>query len=388
MARKKLSAVSLPTLPPGTYPDPVVSNLLLVVGKNRRTWAYRYRSGGRRPKQTLGHFPQMGLASAREAARKAAMRIDAGSRPADPVPHPRSDGALTLGTLLDRYEAMRLKEGRKVKALAQKMRQVRSHAKPYLGLAAREFSKADLRAMRDKLVDAGTISAAASTLITLGAAMRWAAEEDLIESNPVPAIRRPAEQKRKRVLTKAEIKKIWAACDKFGTHEVEKSYARLVRFLLLTAQRRDEAASLKHGDILNHTWRQTVNKADRPHSIPLPPLAVTLVGKGEARDYVFPSRLGKIGAFSRLKRMLDEASGVSDWRLHDLRRTAATFMQDECHVANHIVQAVLNHSLPGATGVYLRGELEAQKREALAQWSVALAKIVGPLRAVSTVTGT
>jgi integrase len=383
MARKKLSAVSLPTLPPGTYADPVVSNLLLIVGVNRRTWSYRYRSGGKRPKLTLGHYPQLGLAEARAAARKAGERIDAGATPAAPAPHPRSSDALSLGGLLDRYEAMRLKEGRKVKALAPKMRQVRLHAKPYLGLPASELSKGDLREMRDRLIDAGSISAAASTLITLGAAMRWAAEEDLIESNPVPAIRRPAEQKRKRVLTKKEIAAIWKTCDKFGTHQVEKSYARLVRFLLLTAQRRDEAASLKHGDILDGTWRQVENKADRPHSIPLAPLALSLVGKGDARDLVFPSRLGKIGAFSRLKRMLDEASGVTDWRLHDLRRTAATLMQDDCHVPNFIVQAVLNHSLPGVAGVYLRGELEQQKREALATWAVALSKIVGPVRAVS-----
>ena len=76
----------------------------------------------------------------------------------------------------------------------------------------------------------------------------------------------------------------------------------MIRFLLVTAQRRDEAASLRHGDILDGTWRQTENKASRAHSLPLPPLALALVGKGDARDYVFGGRLGKIGGFSKLKR--------------------------------------------------------------------------------------
>ena len=58
----------------------------------------------------------------------------------------------------------------------------------------------------------------------------------------------------------------------------------MVRFLLLTAQRRDEAASLRHGHILDGVWRQTENKASRPHSLPLPPLALALVGQGEARE--------------------------------------------------------------------------------------------------------
>ena len=49
----------------------------------------------------------MGLAEAREACRKASERIDGGVMPATPAPHPRSPDALTLGSLLDRYETMR-----------------------------------------------------------------------------------------------------------------------------------------------------------------------------------------------------------------------------------------------------------------------------------------
>jgi hypothetical protein len=41
------------------------------------------------------------------------------------------------------------------------------------------------------------------------------------------------------------------------------------------------------------------------------------------------------------------------------------------------VQAVLNHSLPGVGGIYLRAELEREKADALAMWAVALTKIVG-----------
>jgi integrase len=74
--------------------------------------------------------------------------------------------------------------------------------------------------------------------------------------------------------------------------------------------------------------------------------------------------------------MLDEASGVEGWRVHDLRRTAASQMQD-LSIRNEIVQSILNHSLPGVAGVYLRSELEQQKAEALATWAAALTKIVG-----------
>jgi hypothetical protein len=47
------------------------------------------------------------------------------------------------------------------------------------------------------------------------------------------------------------------------------------------------------------------------------------------------------------------------------------------------VQAVLNHSLQGVAGVYLRSELEAQKREALATWAAALTRTVKPSMVVA-----
>ena len=53
-------------------------------------------------------------------------------------------------------------------------------------------------------------------------------------------------------------------------------------------------------------------------------------------------------------------------------------------IPNHIVQAVLNHAVPGVGGVYLQDELEKQKAEALATWAVALAKIVRPMTLIAS----
>ena len=302
MPTKKLTAISIPALAPGEWYDAVLPGLILRVGVKRRTWYFRYHAGGSYHRKPLGHYPSMQLSWARDAGRKLIERLDSGAPPAPPEAHPRSPDALTLGALLDRYEAMRTREGHRVKALPKAMRALRLHLKPYLSLPAAEFSKADLRDVRDALIEADTLTAINRLLASLGPVLRWAAEEDLIEVNFVPAIRRTKEAKRERKLTKSEIKAIWKACDELGPHEAATNYGRMVRFLLLTAQRRDEAASLKFGDILDGTWRQVENKASRPHSIPLPPLARTLVGQGEPRKFVFGGRGGKIGAFSKLKR--------------------------------------------------------------------------------------
>ena len=155
-----------------------------------------------------------------------------------------------------------------------------------------------------------------------------------------------------------------------------------MRFLLVTAQRKSEGALLKHGDILGGRWKQTTNKAERPHNLALPPLALQLVGRGGANALVFAGASGKLGGFSKFKKALDKTAGVTDWRLHDLRRTAATHMQ-ELGIRNETIQAVLNHAIPGVGGVYLRAELEKEKAEALRGWAIELERIVGKRRAAS-----
>ena len=191
------------------------------------------------------------------------------------------------------------------------MRQLRLHLKPWLGLPAAEFTKADLRTMRDKLIDAGTATAANRTarLARAGDALGERRRSDPEQHRAGRQAQR--RNKRERVLTKKEIAAIWRACENFGDHEPARNYARMIRFLLVTAQRRDEAASLRHGDILDGTWRQTENKASRPHSLPLPPLALALVGRGDARDYVFGWPARQAGRLFAAERTLDQASGVT-----------------------------------------------------------------------------
>ena len=263
---------------------------------------------------------------------------------------------------------MRIREGHRIKALPKAMRAMRLHLKPYLGTARRPVLKADLRDVRDALIDADTITAVNRLLASLGPVLRWAAEEDLISVNFVPAIRRTKEAKRERKLSKPEIQAIWKACDKLGPHDVAINYGRLVRFLLITAQRRDEAASLK---LRRHPRRHLA--AGREQGEPPAQHSLATAGEdtgraGRGARLCFRGRLGKIEGVLQVERLLDEASGVTDWRLHDLRRTAASNMQ-ELGIRNEVVQAILNHAVPGVGGIYLRSELEEEKADALAIWA-------------------
>ena len=326
----------------------------------------------------------MGLAEARETAAALLKRVEAGVAvpAAEKIIHPHSPDALTLGKLIDKYEAMRRMKGGRVKRLDAALRTVRNGLADYLKLPAKQFSKADLRAARDGIASRAPLQAN-RFLAYLGPVMKWAAAEDHIPVNFVPDVLKTAsETKRERTLMHAEMKAIWHACDRLDGGPSARAFGRMVRFALLTLQRRDECASLKHGDLLDGTWTQRENKASRPHRLLLPQLAIDLVGTGEARDIAFAGTAGKISGFSKLKRELDKLSGVTDWRLHDLRRSGASEMQT-LGVDEMVIRAVLNHSIPGIAQNYLRATLDKAKGEALAVWAAELERIVGARRAVS-----
>ncbi|RVP80662.1 DUF4102 domain-containing protein [Sinorhizobium meliloti] len=394
----KLTAASLNSAPEGDHTDHIIPGLTYRVGKKRRTWILRYRVGAKQHKPTIGHYvpnapddsDSMGLGAAREKAREILGRIEAGVPVVEEKAfHPKEAGGLTLGGLLDEYEKMKkAKGGKGLKTLPEAMRTVRRCLADYINLPARQFSKADLKKARDKAAKGirkrkGKVGAPQMSdrfMSYLSPILNWAAKEDHIETNLVSVTHKigPGTVKRKRVLTDDEIRAIWNATFKLEGREA-LAYGRLCRFLLVTAQRKMEAALLKHGDMIDGRWKQDEqdNKSARDHLLKLPQLALDQLGQGTADEYCFPGRLeGKpLSGFSRFKIALDEASGVRDWVHHDLRRTASTRMQ-ELEIEPHIVDMVLNHAIKGVGGHYMHAQMNKAKTRALEIWAVELARVL------------
>ena len=81
--------------------------------------------------------------------------------------------------------------------------------------------------------------------------------------------------------------------------------------------------------------------------------------------------------FSRSKRELDRLSGVTGWRLHDLRRTCVSGMA-RLGVAPHVADKILNHqagTISGVAAVYQRHEFLPERRDALERWGAHVAHI-------------
>jgi integrase len=86
---------------------------------------------------------------------------------------------------------------------------------------------------------------------------------------------------------------------------------------------------------------------------------------------VFATSRGKnFQAFRKAKEKLDELSGVSGWRLHDLRRTIVSGMA-RLGIPPHVADKILNHqsgTISGVAAVYQRHDFLAERKEALDRW--------------------
>jgi integrase len=226
------------------------------------------------------------------------------------------------------------------------------------------------------VVRTGVSEARAKMLfVALSSMFNWLRRHRRIDENPCASVHPPAkEAARDRVLSNAEIVEFWNATMPFS---------QLLKLLLLTGCRLREVAGMTRGELSDDgaTWNlpgaRTKNR--RPHIVPLPPLARELLASVPNDGNLIFTTTGTtpISGWSRMKRRLDALmergvdAAIPPWRLHDLRRTAATGMA-EIGIAPHIVEACLNHvsgAKASVAGVYNRALHAEEKQVALERWA-------------------
>jgi integrase len=85
-----------------------------------------------------------------------------------------------------------------------------------------------------------------------------------------------------------------------------------------------------------------------------------------------------ISGWGKIKPRLDGLMGVTEWRIHDLRRTAVTGMA-RAGADLHVIERVVNHtsgSFGGIVGVYQKFKFEEEVKAALEAWANLLTAIV------------
>jgi integrase len=179
----------------------------------------------------------------------------------------------------------------------------------------------------NRVLDALPPPARTQALKTFVAFFNWCIRRHYLDTSPCIRFRADAATSRSRVLTDDEIRAIWNASEQLG------DFGRVIRLCLLTGQRRGELSN---------------------------PSSITL----RQSTLIIPASLTNL-------------CGVTDWVVHDLRRTVASNMA-ALGVRIEVIEKILNHSgqLKGVAGVYNKHTYWEEMIAATQQWENRLKSIV------------
>lgn len=360
----KIAKLKPPTDGQIEHRDHKVTGLRLRIGSGgTKSWIYRARVGARTINKKLGTYPGLRLDDARHAALKIVQAI---ARSGSPDAMER-----TFGQTADLWieKVAKLKNA----SWHDQKRRLELHVLPkWRDRKLLDIRRGDVRALVD---DIEGVILPNRVLAVIRTVFRYALSRDWIEFSPAEGIGKPkAERARDRVLSMSELARIWSVTALLGY-----PFGSFVRVLILTAQRRSEVASIRWRDIdlERRIWTipAAFTKGGRGQMVPLSPqVAAILASSPRLGDYVFTTD-GEtyIRCFSKLKIRVDKLLAVESefngWRLHDLRRSAATHMV-RLGVLEEVVARILNHARQGVTArVYALHSYANEKRVALESWA-------------------
>ncbi|MGH7558122.1 MAG: tyrosine-type recombinase/integrase [Gemmatimonadota bacterium] len=361
-----------------------------------KTFVVRYRAHGRRRCYRIGTYPDTKLAEARDEAREVLRKVRLGEDPALVRQRQarRAEPADAFGELADRFlerEPSRTGQCWRPKTRQERERIIEHELRPRWGdLRLDEITKAHIIDVMDEIEGRGAKIMANRVRSLIHAMLQYAVDSELLDVNPCSAVRKPVrrERTRDRVLTAAEIKKLWKALDD------ERPVIRaLFRFQLLTGQRIGETLRAKWDEIdrTANLWKLPAanTKAGRAHRVPLSPQALAVLDEIRAEtggsEFVFGSPSDRSDGHAhqlwvtQRVRSVRERTGIKDLRSHDLRRTCGTGMRD-AGAATDVIARVLGHAdslaTPGATPIYIGSERWSEQVAALTAWGAEVDRIL------------
>jgi integrase len=387
----RLTNRSVEAMKPGSVrqeiPDSFLPGLYLIQQPSgAKGWAVRYRHQGVPRKHTLGSYPALGLKDARELAAKALRSVAEGRDPGREKIQARAAKADSVDRIVEEFLERHVRRSNRPRTAEETERLLRQHVLPrWRGRMVHDITRRDVLDILDRVVDGGAPIAANRVLAAVRKFFNWCVARDILAASPCAGVKPPtAERSRDRVLTDDELRLVWAAAEKLGG-----TFGPLVKLLALTGQRRDEVARIKFEEINFDARLWTLpparTKNNQPHEVPLskPALAVLQrLPRTVESPFVLTTNGGASPAsgYSKNKRRLDALlpADMPSWRLHDLRRTAASGMA-RLRINLPVIEKVLNHasgSFAGIVGVYQRHSFADEKRHALEAWGAFVEALV------------
>jgi len=398
MPRMSFTPLALKSLkPPARKPDGKVVQVdifdestpglgLRVSSNNVRTWFVVDRLGGKVVRITLGRLPRaprhpgIGLAEARQKAlgyrRDISNGIDPRGAPAAPTKPQWPTFEKVAARFIEEWAKPRTRSWEETERIFERLVTPHWGEKP-----VGEITRGEVGALLDRVATENGPIMSNRVLSATGKLFSWWQIQDETFTSPViKGMARGVVVKRDRVLTKDELRQVWAAAgnDIFGS---------ILKVLMLTARRREEVAELRWEEIDPNApggplWILPAarHKNGKPDSIPLTPDVWEIIqaqNKWEKCPYVFsPDGEKPFRNFGRRKDKLDTVLNFSTpWTTHDLRRTSRTLLA-ELGVSDEIGERVVGHKKGGVLEIYNRYAYVPEKRAALENLAKLFSRII------------
>ena len=307
---------------------------------------------------TLGHYPNLTV----EYARRKAQQIITGMAQGINPNHDKrkSKQEITFSDLFDRFMKDHSKKYKKTWQADE--RDIPRFTKQWFSRKISDISRQDIQALHRKIREQNGLYQANRMLSRIQVIYSKAIEWGYEGINPTQGIKKFTEHSRERFLHADEMGRFLKSLE-VETNETIRDYLYLS---LLTGARKSNVLAMKWEDInLNRKeWLIPETKNGDPLRIPLTSKVLEILEKRKQNNngtqWVFQGH-GKTGHLmdpkSGWKRVL-ESAGITDFRLHDLRRTFGSW-QAAAGANSFTIGKSLGHKSIQATAVYARVDIDA-----------------------------
>ena len=365
-----------------------------VMPTGKKSWIYRYLFDGNARRLTIGSYPTISLAEAREKSAQAAQDVERGIDPGLKKKEQKAKrkAAPTFADLLEEFWDLELQfapTGKARKRLVEKD-VLKSWGKRKVETITRRDAVLLLDGVRKRApVGANRLQ---GVLVRM---FNFASERGMIDFSPMSGMRRTKETPKTRVLKDEEIKNLWAGLNMENEDiDIYKITKLALKAILLTGQRPGEISSMQWNHIEDDWWTipGETRKNREPNRVPILPMFKEVIEQASALSsdsaYVFRSTMHEdamdktprpITRASMAKAVLrhSESMGIKEpFTPHDLRRTMRTRLA-QIGISDIVAERLLGHKLQGVLGIYNRHSYDVEKRQALFLWEKKLKEIVG-----------
>ena len=297
-----------------------------VYPSGKKTFVVRAYVGGKKRDERLGDFGPLTLQDARTLARARLLELDEGLE----ITRPRESGYSHVPTFNEFAERYFEQHADALRSAGHQRLLIRKYLGPRFGtMPLDRITLNDVLRMRTQLAKTPYQANRSMDLLKtiLNRAIRWEVLP-IGHVNPVTKVERFREAPRERVLTRDEVDRLLAAVDQIDSEHTQC----LFRALLDLPLRKSEImrATWAGFDPATATLRITsfaANKGVSAQALSNELVdAISALPRFDGNPYIFPNRdrTPHIKDIDSQWRRIKEAAGVSNARLHDLRRTIVT----------------------------------------------------------------